>query len=143
MYCLPVKTPSTTYEDPLSLARMIRTALSHFLLMWHCISARLPAGKLVYSFVFKFLLCVLALLIASLGSMHFDSFSACLSSMDSFCLWMRPKKIWRGDSPSSLAMLRQVAIAIAMFSFAEFPSELGAAICSDEAGPAEFSEPPR
>ena len=105
IYCLPVETPWTMYEDLLSLARMIRTARSHFLLMWHCISARLPAGRVVYSFVCVFLLSVLALLRASLASMHFDPFSVCLLSMGSFCLWMRPKKSWLGDSPSSRTLL--------------------------------------
>ena len=102
MYCLPVDTPSTTYEEPLSLSCIMRTALSHFLLMWHCMSAKLPAGWVVYSFVLEFLLSVLALLRASLDSMNFDPFFVCLLSMGSLCLWMCPKKSWLGDSPSPL-----------------------------------------
>ena len=61
---------------------------------------------------------VLALLRASLDSMHFDPFSVCLVSMGSLCLWMRLKKSLLGDSPSSRAILCQAAMAIAMFSFA-------------------------
>ena len=72
----------------------------------------------MYSFVLEFLLSVLALLRASLDPMHFDPFSVCLLSMGSLCLWICPKKSWLGDSPSSRAMLRQAAMAIALFSFA-------------------------
>ena len=45
------------------------------------ISAKLPAGRVVHSFVLEFLLSVLALLRASLDSMHFDPFSVCLLSI--------------------------------------------------------------
>ena len=61
---------------------------------------------------------LLALLRASLASMHFNPFSVCLLSMGSLCLWMRPKKSWLGDSPSSRVILCQAAMAIAIFFFA-------------------------
>ena len=71
---------------------------------------------------------MLALLRASLALMHFDLFSACLSSMGSLCLSMCPKKSWLGDCPSSLAILRQAAIAVyktedlKQEAFAKYPS---------------------
>ena len=61
---------------------------------------------------------MLALLIASLASIHVDPFSVCFASMGSLCLRMCPKKSRLGDYPLSLAMLRHAAMAKAMFSFA-------------------------
>ena len=92
MYCLPEETPSTMYEDPFSLGRTIRTVFSHFLLMWHCISARLPVGSSANSFVLELRLSVLALLIVSLYWMHFDPLSVFVASIGSLSLWMCPKK---------------------------------------------------